>query len=107
MNDIMIEDIKSKFDKLQSELQNQKELKIKYESQLSTLQAQYDEQLQQILKDTGTTSLEDAITFCKGKKEELESIKESVSKELDQYLSTLSGSNETQTQSSDIGDFFL
>lgn len=107
MADIKVDDIKVKFERLQSKMQSLKEQKIGYESQLSTLQKQYDEQLQALLQETGTSTLEEAVEVCKQKQSELEAQKESLSKDLDGYLSTLSDNNTSSgSVDSAIGDFF-
>lgn len=107
MADIKVEDIKAKFERLQTRMQSLKEQKIGYESQLNTLQKQYDEQLQALLQETGTSTLEEAVEVCKKKQSELEAQKESLSKDLDNYLSTVTSSNdESSNVDSAIGDFF-
>ena len=109
MAEIRVEDIKSKFETLQSEIQSLKEKKIGYESQLSTLQQQYDEQLSALLQETGTSTLEEAVAVCKQKQEELNTLKETLSTKLDEYLKTVSGDSTPATNNSidsAIGDFF-
>lgn len=109
MAEIRIEDIKSKFETLQSVIQSLKEKKIGYESQLSTLQQQYDEQLSALLQETGTSTLEEAVEVCKKRQEELNALKEDLSTKLDDYLKTVSGDNALATNNSvdsAIGDFF-
>ena len=105
MADISIDEIKSKFQKLQSETQRLKEEKVGYEAQLSTLQTQYDEQLANLLKETGTSTLEEAVAVCKKKQEDLNKLKEELSKTLDGYLQTVGDSSQSGSLDSALGDF--
>lgn len=95
MADITVDEIKSKFQQLQDKTQKLKEEKISLESQLTTLKSQYDEQLAVLLKETGASTLEEAIQVCKSKQEELATIKESLSTTIDEYLQTI---NESTTE---------
>lgn len=89
MADISVEDIKAKFQRLQSETQKLKEEKVGYEAQLSTLTSQYNEKLDELLKDTGTSTIEEAVAVCVRKQEELNKLKESLQASLDGFLSTV------------------
>lgn len=95
MADISVDEIKAKFQKLQTETQKLKEEKVGYEAQLNTLNTQYEEQLQALLQETGTTTLEDAVAVCKNKQEELNTLKTSLSQKLDEYLQTVSDAPES------------
>lgn len=99
MADISIDEIKVKFQKLQSETQKLKEEKVKYEAQLNTLKEQYDAQLKTLLDETGTATLAEAVAVCKQKQAELNSLKESLQQTLDKYLGT--------TDSTQVGNDIL
>ena len=103
MVDISVDEIKAKFQKLQSETQKLKEEKVGYEAQLNTLNTQYEEQLQALLQETGTTTLEDAVAVCKNKQEDLNKLKEQLSTKLDEYLKTIGDTGETVDDA--LGDF--
>lgn len=106
MAEINIEEIKSKFETLQSKIQSLKEQKIGYESQLNTLQQQYNEQLQALLDETGASSLDEAIAICKKKQDDLNEQKEKLLSELDKYLATTSDSSISDSVDDKIGDLF-
>lgn len=89
VTNLSIDEIKVKFQKLQEATQKLKEEKVGYEAQLSTLQSQYDEQLKILLEETGTSSLEEAVSLCKSKQGELETLKTELQEKLDTYLGTL------------------
>jgi len=93
MSDISIDEIKKKFQELQTKTQKLKEEKVGYEAQLETLKSQYDEQLQALLSETGSSSLDEAIALCKRKQEELSSLKESLQQTLESYESTIESQN--------------
>ena len=105
MADISVDEIKAKFQRLQSETQKLKEEKVGYEAQLNTLKSQYEEQLQNLLKETGTSTLEEAVAICKQKQEELNQLKESLQQTLDSYLSTIGESNQAPSVDQALGDF--
>jgi len=102
MADVSVEEIKEKFQRLQSETQKLKEEKVGYEAQLNTLNTQYEEYLQNLLQETGTTTLEDAVAVCKHKQEELNTLKDSLSKKLDEYLKTIGDTGSVDDQ---LGEF--
>lgn len=106
MSEISVDEIKNKFESLQKMTQALKEEKIGYESKLSTLQTQYDEKVEELLKSTNTESLEDAVKFCKEKKEELEKLKEELDSELSKYIDDSSEEGEDNTEGTTIDDFF-
>ena len=84
---ISIEEIKTKFQSLQSEHQRLREEKVRFEAQLATLQNQYDEQVKALLEETKTTSLEEAATYLKKQQAEIEQLKSTLQTELDSYTS--------------------
>lgn len=83
-----IQEIKEKFNTVQSIGQSLKEEKISLESELRTLTSDYDEQVKKLLEKTGASSLEEAIQIYKKRKADLESEMTSLSDELSGYLDT-------------------
>lgn len=86
--DIDIKDLKEKFNTVQGISQDLKEEKIRIESQLKTLESDYDEKTKEILEKTGKSSLEEAVKFVNDKKEKLESDMVKLEGELNSYLDT-------------------
>ena len=80
--------VKAKFQKLQSIVNKLNEEKVGYEAQLSTLNSQYNEQLESLLKEVNAKDFDEAVAICKKKKEELEELKTSLQESLDGYLNT-------------------
>ena len=109
MADITVDEIKNKFQTLQKMTQSLKEEKIRYESELSTLQTQHDEKVKALLEATNTESLEEAVKFCKKKKEELDKLKSELDSELSKYIdeSGEAGEDNSEGTTDDgFGDFF-
>lgn len=88
MAQVSIEELKEKFTTVQNINQSLKEEKIRIESELKTLDADYKEQLKELLEKTGTASFEEAVQVYKQKKEELEINMDSLEQELNKYLDT-------------------
>ena len=80
------EDIKEKFARLQEQNQHLREERIRLESEVKTLEADYQKKLAELLEVTGTSSYEEAVAFCRTKREELDAEIELLNKELDYYL---------------------
>ncbi len=81
-----IEDLKKKFAMLQEMHQNLREKRIQLESELKTLDADYQKKVKEFLKLTGTSSYEEAVEFCRSKKSELDKEMENLNTELTQFL---------------------
>lgn len=81
-----IEELKQKFVDLQQSHQTLREDKIRLESELKALDADYQEKLKQLLEVTNTSSYEEAVEFCKTKKAELDREMEEMNVELENYL---------------------
>ena len=95
MANVSLDDVKEKFRTVQSINQDLKERKIRVESEISTLKKDYDEKVAEVLKRTGTSSLEEAMAFYNEKSKELESRVLELESELNKYLDTYSEEDET------------
>jgi predicted nucleic acid-binding Zn-ribbon protein len=79
-------EIKAKFNKLQTEVTQLNNKKIGMESEIKTIDADMKELSDKLLAKSGMTTLEDALTYFKEQHNLLEEKKEKISKELDDYL---------------------
>ena len=84
MNDF--ETLKEKFALVQDKNQKLREERIRLESEIKTLEADYHKKLQELLAMTGAASYEEAMDICKAKREEVDRETEQLNKELDRYL---------------------
>lgn len=85
---VSLQEIKEKFNTVQSIGQSLKEEKISLESELRTLTSDYDDQVAKLLEKTGASTLEEAIQVYKQRKTKLDSDMTSLSDELSKYLDT-------------------
>ena len=83
-----MKDIKTKFGTLQSNVQKLNNEKIGLESEIKTITADQKELVNKILELTGKDTIEEAYKFYNAQSDELESRKEKLEKELDNYLET-------------------
>lgn len=81
-----IDVLKSKFEEVQKKSQTYKEQKIRLESELKTLQSDYDEKVKELLELTGTSSVEEAKSFCDEKEKDLETKMRELDDRLNEYL---------------------
>lgn len=88
MSQISVNELKEKFTTVQSITQGLKEEKIRLESELNTLEKDYDEQVKELLEKTGASSLEEAKTMYDSMKDKLESDMVELEEELNKYLDT-------------------
>lgn len=88
MSNASLQDIKEKFSTVQNISQSLKEEKIRTESELKTLKADYDELVKELLEKTGTTTVEEAIAFYQSQRSNLDSRMVELSTELSKYLDT-------------------
>ncbi len=82
-----IEELKEKFLLLQQTHQRLREEKIRLESEIKTMQTDYDNKLKELLAATGTHSLEEAVRVCEDQKARLDDDASRLALELDRYLS--------------------
>ena len=80
------EELKEKFARVQEQNQHLREERIRLESEVKTLEADYQKKLSELLEVTNTKSYEEAVLFCKEKRRQLEEETERLDKELEQYL---------------------
>lgn len=85
---VSLQEIKEKFNTVQTIGQSLKEEKISLESELRTLTSDYDDQVAKLLEKTGASTLEEAIQVYKQRKTKLDSDMTSLSDELSKYLDT-------------------
>lgn len=85
---VSIQELKEKFNSVQTISQSLKEEKIGLESELRTLTADYDEQVKLLLEKTGASTLEEAVQVYNSRKEQLEGDMDSLAAELSGYLDT-------------------
>lgn len=90
---VSTEDLKKQFEKLQKAIQGVKEDKIRTESELKTLQADYDSQLKELLELTGASSIEEAVQVYQSRSKSLEEEKAKLESELEKYLATYEASS--------------
>lgn len=83
---VSAENLKDKFLRIQERNQQLREERIRLESQVKALEADYQKKLEELLKVTGTSSYEEAIQFCQNRRSELEAETERLDKELEGYL---------------------
>ena len=83
---VSVENLKDKFVRLQEQNQHLREERIRLESEVKTLEADYKKKLQELLEVTGTTTYQEAVKFCQDKRKELEEETERLDKELENYL---------------------
>ena len=83
---VSAENLKDKFLRIQERNQQLREERIRLESQVKALEADYQKKLEELLKVTGTNSYEEAIQFCQNRRSELEAETERLDKELEGYL---------------------
>lgn len=88
MSNVSVENIKDKFNKIESKKQELKENKIKLESEINSLSKEYNKTLNELKEMTGKDTYEEIVEFIKTKKDNLEKVKEKVSAELDRYINT-------------------
>ena len=81
-----LEELKNQFVMVQKNHQSLREEKIRLESELKALDADYQKKLQELLEVTNTNSYEEAVEFCRSKKDELDAEMERMSAELENYL---------------------
>lgn len=94
--EISIGELKEKFNAVQNIHQELKEEKIRLESEINTLQKDYDEKAKELLEKTGTASVEEASAYCDKMKKELTEEMESLSVELNKYLDTYGESSSSE-----------
>lgn len=85
---VSLQEIKEKFNTVQTIGQSLKEEKISLESELRTLTSDYDDQVAKLLEKTGASTLDEAIQVYKQRKTKLDSDMTSLSDELSKYLDT-------------------
>lgn len=83
---VSAENLKEKFVRVQEQNQRLREERIRLESEVKTLEADYQKKLQELLEATGTSTYQEAVKFCQDKRKELEEETERLDKELEQYL---------------------
>lgn len=83
-----MKDIKTKFSTLQSNVQKLNNEKIGLESEIKTITSDQNDLVAKILELTGKDTIEEAYEFYNAQSAELESRKEKLEKELDNYLET-------------------
>ena len=83
---VSVENLKDKFVRLQEQNQHLREERIRLESEVKTLEADYKKKLQELLEVTGTATYQEAVKFCQDKRKELEEETERLDKELENYL---------------------
>lgn len=83
---VAVENLKEKFARLQEQNQFLRDKRISLETEIKTLDADYQKKLQELLELTGTSSYEEAVAFCQKKRKEIEEETERLDKELEQYL---------------------
>lgn len=88
MSQITLQEIKERFTTVQNINQSLKEEKIRTESELNTLQSDYDVVLKELLEKTGATTLEEAVAIFDKKRAELDAEMEALGIELSKYLDT-------------------
>ena len=88
MAQVTIDELKEKFSTVQNISQGLKEEKIRLESELATLEKDYNEHVNELLEKTGAATLDDAMEVYKKKREELDSSMIELEKELNGYLDT-------------------
>lgn len=88
MSNVSVENLKDKFNKIESKKQELKENKIKLESEINSLSKEYNKTLNELKEMTGKDTYEEIVEFIKTKKDNLEKVKEKVSAELDRYINT-------------------
>lgn len=88
MSNVSVENLKDKFNKIESKKQELKENKIKLESEINSLSKEYNKTLNELKEMTGKDTYEEIVEFIKTKKDNLEKVKEKVNEELDRYINT-------------------
>lgn len=88
MSNVSVENLKDKFNKIESKKQELKENKIKLESEINSLSKEYNKTLNELKEMTGKDTYEEIVEFIKTKKDNLEKVKEKVNAELDRYINT-------------------
>lgn len=88
MSQITVEELKEKFNTVQNITQGLKEEKIRLESELKTLENDYNEQVKELLEKTGTSSLDEAKSVYEDMSAKLKSDMSDLEKELNSYLDT-------------------
>ncbi len=83
---VSAENLKEKFARLQEQNQFLRDKRISLETEIKTLDADYQKKLQELLELTGTSSYQEAVAFCQRKRKEIEEETERLDKELEQYL---------------------
>lgn len=83
---VAVENLKEKFARLQEQNQFLRDKRISLETEIKTLDADYQKKLQELLELTGTSSYQEAVAFCQKKRKEIEEETERLDKELEQYL---------------------
>lgn len=85
---VSAENLKEKFARLQEQNQFLRDKRISLETEIKTLDADYQKKLQELLELTGTSSYQEAVAFCRKKRKEIEEETERLDKELEQYLNS-------------------
>lgn len=88
MAQVSVEELKEKFTTVQNITQGLKEEKIRLESELKTLENDYNEQVSELLEKTGADSLENARSMYEDMRTKLESDMILLEQELNEYLDT-------------------
>lgn len=81
-----INEIKQKFNQLQSNVTKLSNLKIGMESEIKTIDEDLNDLGKKLLEATGKSSIEEAFTYYKEQNTLLEEKKTKISSELDTYL---------------------
>jgi uncharacterized protein involved in exopolysaccharide biosynthesis len=85
---LTVQELKEKFNTVQNISQSLKEEKIGLESELRTLQSDYEEQVKLLLEKTGASSFDEAVQVYKTRQQELEDTMNNLNQELTKYLDT-------------------
>lgn len=81
-----INTLKRKFAQAQEIEQSLKETRIRLETEIKNLEADYKKELQELLELTGEPTYEKAVEHYKKELAEIEAEKEQLAKELDNYI---------------------
>lgn len=92
---VAAENLKEKFARLQEQNQFLRDKRISLETEIKTLDTDYQKKLQELLELTGTSSYQEALAFCQKKRKEIEEETERLDKELEQYLNSQTVSQDT------------
>lgn len=83
--------LKNKFAQAQEIEQSLKETRIRLETEIKSLEADYSQAIQELTELTGKTSYEDILAYYKEGLARIEAEKQSLSEELDRYINNAGG----------------